>query len=383
MSLWWMVMACTSQPEKRSVLLLMVDRLRADEVGAYGSLPSDTPSIDALAKSGTLFTRAYATSTLAGPARTSVITGEVPPVHGHRLDEPPAGVEKQGWIAELLGRGWSKCDVTLASSDSERSTTKLEECLKAESILAVVDIEAGAVADVDQTIGIVSRLWNESHADGLGVLVRVTGNLTQARYDASMLITDDLVRVPLVVWGTGWEADWEVSDLVSTIDVGSTVLSELEQSTDGPSLKSGGSELAYHESLTGYQAFRTRPLFGFTAELGRYVHGVHGRWYPAGKASVRAFEDPESEYREHADQLAVLQQGFTRDVGLSLESLSITLDPLERVGQMSLVTKIYRFLERGQLAAADRLLARLSVKAPDAPILEVLRQRRNAYDVKP
>ena len=131
------------------------------------------------------------------------------------------------------------------------------------------------------------------------------------------------------------------------------------------------------------QAFRTRPLFGFTDDLGRYARGVYGRWYPFVRGEVRTFEDPESEYKEYEDRLTALHQGFERDVGLSPDALAITLDPLERVSELSLVTKIYRFMDRNQLAAADRLLARLALQAPDTPVLETLRQLRKAHDVKP
>jgi len=383
MSLWWLAMACTPQTEKRSVLLMMVEQVRADQVGAYGSLPTDTPNVDALAKNGTLFSRAYATSTLSGPARSSILTGEVPPVHGHRLDRPPADVEGRGWIRQLNAQGWDRCDIQIDASNLEKSSTKVKECAQMGSVVVVVNIAAGQMADVDQAIGRVSRVWNKSQSNGLGILVGVTGNMTGARQDAAILITDDLVRVPLVVWGHGWETDWEVSDVVSTVDIGSTALTELEQSTAGRSLKSGGSEVAYHESVSGYQAFGARPLFGFTSEWGRYVEGVHGRWYPAGKGKVRAFEDPESEYSEHAERLADLQTGFDRNVGLPSKVLSIAVDPVERLGLLSLVTKVERLMDRGQMAAADRILARISARSPDAPILETLRQRRNTQGVKP
>nr|MDJ0850157.1 sulfatase-like hydrolase/transferase [Myxococcota bacterium] len=55
--------ACTPDerpPSVRLLLLLTVDTLRADHLGAYGSGRDLTPRIDALASESLLFTAAYA-----------------------------------------------------------------------------------------------------------------------------------------------------------------------------------------------------------------------------------------------------------------------------------------------------------------------------------
>jgi len=380
MTLWLLALSCHQEPDRASVLIVMVDQLRADRVGAYGHLPTDTPNMDAIARQGTLFTRAYATSTLEGPARSSILTGEVPPVHGHRLDKEPEGIRGRGWLADLVDQGWTRCNVIVDASDREKSTSELTKCASGRGVVMTVELHGGevpgSIGDLDASIGAVTTIWSKQKPKALGMLMGVIGSMEGAREEAALLITDDLVRVPLIVWGQGWEQDWEVKDLVSTIDIGVTILSELGRENSMQGLKRGGSEVAYHESLVGFQTFGTHPLFGFTEETGRYVEGVFGRWYPAGRGGVRAFEDPESEFAEEAQKLEQLRKAFKRNVGLPGDVESRTVDPSERIYLMSLVGKVERLMARGRLDAVDRIINRIAQLAPEAPILESLRQQR-------
>lgn len=66
-----------------NVLLVTIDTLRADRVGAYGATYA-TPALDALAAAGIRFTRAYAHAVMTLPSHASLLTGQVPPRHGVR-----------------------------------------------------------------------------------------------------------------------------------------------------------------------------------------------------------------------------------------------------------------------------------------------------------
>ena len=61
-----MIQGCTraarQAPTARAenLLLVTIDTLRADHVGAYGYARARTPTLDALARGGALFERAYA-----------------------------------------------------------------------------------------------------------------------------------------------------------------------------------------------------------------------------------------------------------------------------------------------------------------------------------
>lgn len=65
-------------------VLLSVDTLRADAVGAYGAEDATTPTIDALAEAGVLFEDAQTTIGKTGPAFASIFTSLYPPTHGSR-----------------------------------------------------------------------------------------------------------------------------------------------------------------------------------------------------------------------------------------------------------------------------------------------------------
>ncbi len=68
----------------RHVLLVTIDTLRADRVGAYGSATARTPHLDALAAAGLRATHAYATAPVTLPSHASILTGRYPPAHGAR-----------------------------------------------------------------------------------------------------------------------------------------------------------------------------------------------------------------------------------------------------------------------------------------------------------
>ena len=74
-----------------NVLVVTIDTLRADRVGAYGG-GRLTPAIDRLAASGIRFSRAYSHVPLTLPAHTSIFTGLTPATHGVH-DNGAAGVE--------------------------------------------------------------------------------------------------------------------------------------------------------------------------------------------------------------------------------------------------------------------------------------------------
>lgn len=67
-----------------SLLLVTIDTLRADRVGAYGSRTDLTPAFDSLAASGWLFERAVASVPLTLPSHATLLSGLEPLHHGVR-----------------------------------------------------------------------------------------------------------------------------------------------------------------------------------------------------------------------------------------------------------------------------------------------------------
>lgn len=75
--------AVRADPAKRlNLLLVTIDTLRADRVGAYGSNRRLTPSLDRLAAGGVTFTRAFAHTPMTLPSHANILLGRVPPDHG-------------------------------------------------------------------------------------------------------------------------------------------------------------------------------------------------------------------------------------------------------------------------------------------------------------
>src|SRR5437667_12586206 len=66
----------------RPILLVTVDTLRADRVGAYGSTRGLTPALDRFAQDATRFSAAVTQVPLTLAAHTTMLTGLYPSRHG-------------------------------------------------------------------------------------------------------------------------------------------------------------------------------------------------------------------------------------------------------------------------------------------------------------
>lgn len=71
-----------SAPTQPNVLVLLVDTLRADRLGAYGASPSPTPALDRLASEGLVFEQSVAQAPWTLPSVASLMTGVHPRSHG-------------------------------------------------------------------------------------------------------------------------------------------------------------------------------------------------------------------------------------------------------------------------------------------------------------
>src|SRR5437867_7281600 len=78
---WW---TASRAPRHPNLLLITIDTLRADHVGAYGATTGATPALDALAASGVRFDQVQTAVPLTGPSHATILTGQYPPAHGVR-----------------------------------------------------------------------------------------------------------------------------------------------------------------------------------------------------------------------------------------------------------------------------------------------------------
>lgn len=73
-----LAIGCRPAPRPNNLLILCVDTLRADELGAYGASPSCTPGLDRLAEASVVFERAHAAASWTLPSVGALFTAHVP-----------------------------------------------------------------------------------------------------------------------------------------------------------------------------------------------------------------------------------------------------------------------------------------------------------------
>lgn len=69
---------CAPERKPRNVILLTLDTLRADHVGAYGAGKASTPALDGLARRGILFENAWSRIPITLPSHASIFFGRSP-----------------------------------------------------------------------------------------------------------------------------------------------------------------------------------------------------------------------------------------------------------------------------------------------------------------
>ena len=81
--LWWRGAQVRRDPSL-SVILITIDTLRADALGAYGNPKVATPWIDRLAREGVTFENAHAHNVVTLPSHANILSGLIPTLHGVR-----------------------------------------------------------------------------------------------------------------------------------------------------------------------------------------------------------------------------------------------------------------------------------------------------------
>ena len=72
------------RPHRLNLLVVTIDTLRADHVGAYGYAGAETPVMDGLGRRGARFENVLSAVPITGPAHATLFTGQYPPAHGVR-----------------------------------------------------------------------------------------------------------------------------------------------------------------------------------------------------------------------------------------------------------------------------------------------------------
>jgi arylsulfatase A-like enzyme/Flp pilus assembly protein TadD len=264
----------------RHVLLITIDTLRADRVGSYGYAPARTPTLDALVRRGTRFTRAFATAPITLPSHASILTGRYPPGHGARhnglamqADAPvltealqQATFETAAFVSAFpldrrfgLTRGFDTYDDELPRGGDGRRANERAGAATIDRAIAWVrgrppenrlfvwvhlfephapygtpetgrDRDASSryddeIAVADREIGRLVEVWRDLD----NTLIVATADHGEAfgehgEIGHSIFIYDTTLRVPLILAGPGIPANMSVESPVTLADVAPTIL---------------------------------------------------------------------------------------------------------------------------------------------------------------
>jgi arylsulfatase A-like enzyme len=72
---------CAGKPSRPGIVLILIDTLRADHLGAYGYSRATSPTLDSLGSHGVLFEQSIAAAPWTLPAAMSLMTGRLPSSH--------------------------------------------------------------------------------------------------------------------------------------------------------------------------------------------------------------------------------------------------------------------------------------------------------------
>lgn len=107
----WIILGCTQteplptpvvEDTRPDIVLITIDTLRADRLGAYGDELAKTPNLDAMAREGYVFVENHSVTPLTLPSHASILTGLLPKNHQVRDNAGFVLDEKYTTIAESL-----------------------------------------------------------------------------------------------------------------------------------------------------------------------------------------------------------------------------------------------------------------------------------------
>jgi arylsulfatase A-like enzyme len=87
-----------------NVFLYLIDTLRADAVGVYGSTRPTTPRIDAFSRDAVVFAEARSSASWTLPATVSILSGVYPSSHGVELAGQELPATARPWLPDLMQR---------------------------------------------------------------------------------------------------------------------------------------------------------------------------------------------------------------------------------------------------------------------------------------
>lgn len=307
------------------ILLITLDTTRADRLSCYGAPAGATPALDALARSGVRFDRAYTPVPVTLPSHAVLLTGLLPkdagvrdnlgrlsgkvPAVADRLKR--AGYRTAAFVSAFvldrqfgLGCGFEAYDdgMTLDAGGGEKPNERPADATAAEAIrfieqlpvgqgkiflwinfydphhpyLAHADTPAGMgayegeVRFMDRWVGEVLKAW-ENKRSGLVIGVGDHGEMLGEHGEEThgVFLYESAVRVPLLMRLDGGPKGVVERAPVSTADVAATILSFAGASLDGlygrSLLNAGASGFKPPHPALFFESFLPANSFGWTA----------------------------------------------------------------------------------------------------------------------
>ena len=153
---------------KPDILLIMPDQMRGDCLSVLGHPAVRTPHLDALARDGVLFRRAYATVASCIPARFALLTGLYPQTSGVvgfkakpiTMPTLPGLLTQAGYATVLVGRYMHQLPVSGACGYQKEvlGSTHVDNDAY-DTFLRKAAPETGGIRNLVQTLGISYNHW--------------------------------------------------------------------------------------------------------------------------------------------------------------------------------------------------------------------------------
>jgi choline-sulfatase len=315
-----------------NLLLITIDTLRADAVGAYGATAGRTPALDAVAGAGMRFEGAFAPAPITLPSHASILTGLYPPGHGARhngmtmQDHRPtlatvcqnAGFATGAFISAFpldrrfgLARGFDEYSDRFPRGPDMRPINERPGSATVDAAIAwlkgrttrfflwvhlfephapygnprdgrpALDRYADEVAEADRQIARLLDALGEARKTTLVIATADHGEAfgEHGEIGHSIFVYDTTLRVPLVISGPGVPAS-TMGEPVSLVDVAPTALARLGLpvfDSDGINLiaRQGSgplqSRVLYAESFAPLLDFGWSPLRSVRREGWKYI----------------------------------------------------------------------------------------------------------------
>jgi choline-sulfatase len=425
-------------PQARHLVLITIDTLRADRVGAYGYAPARTPRIDALASHGARFEQAFSTAPITLTSHASLMTGRYPPGHGARHNGVSVDPRAPTLATALTNAGFSTAafvgafpldhrfglnkgfgtygDHMPRSVDGRLANERPGRDVVAEAVVwleahrnerrflwvhffephapygdprsgrSTADRYDDDVAEADVQVGKIIDALGADAASSLIVVVSDHGEAfgEHGEVSHSLFVYDTTLRVPLIMSGPSI-ATRTISGPVSLVDVVPTVLKLLDiraVDADGidltPALNGGTvpDRSLYAESFAPLLDFGWGPLRSIRSQGVKYIDAPKPELYDVSRDPGEAHDLAGSD----AARVATLREQVQRYTPAASDSVTADRETLARLQALGYVAGNGPGSTANRPDAKDRRalaadLARVASGEMNGPALEATLRR--------